>query len=435
MDDVSYDRHILQRMRRVLEHGRPGSQLDLHSNTGFSIGPANQYLEFFPYIDRLWFGESFNYNAMTPDQWLVQCSGIPFGLMGDMLQGGGNPWRGTVYGMTTRLGWETGGVHSDPRNVWKVWDDFGIADARMLGYWAPACPVKTGRDDVKATAYVRKGRALIALASWAPQRVPVTLALDWRALGLDPAKARIHAPYCERFQPAAEFRPGEAIPVQPAKGWMLIVDENPPAPGAGDALADRAPAFSDDFARDPAAAGWSMKVSPRAGTRLEVRDDALALTAAANSVAFVERPLPPHTAAVECALVIESDQGESWGPGLALVWPGGQTLRLYARSREGRFGCDVGNGGDVQQFAGTATRETRLTLRVVLGEKEIRCETSDDGLIWEPIATVPRAEFPGNPARVRVGKTGPAGDDYERPGDVGSCRILHFRAWAGMGAR
>jgi len=42
-------------------------------------------------VNRLWFGEGFKYDAMSPEQWLVECSGIPFGLMGDMLEGGGNP--------------------------------------------------------------------------------------------------------------------------------------------------------------------------------------------------------------------------------------------------------------------------------------------------------------------------------------------------------
>ena len=227
LDDVSYDRHILQRMRRIMERERPGCLIDLHSNTGFSIGPANQYLEFMPYVDRTWFGEGFNYNGMSPDQWLVQVSGIPFGVMGEMLADGGNPWRGVLFGMTTRLPWTTNGVRCDPRNVWKVWDGFGIADAKMRGFWETDCPVKTGHPEIPATVYVKKGKALIAVASWAKELTEVNLTFDWKALGLDPAKARLHAPLCERFQQAAEFAPGDAIPVVPLKGWMLILDENP----------------------------------------------------------------------------------------------------------------------------------------------------------------------------------------------------------------
>ena len=65
---------------------------------------ANLYLEHFPYLNRLWFGEYFDYNS-APDYWLTEISGIPFGLMGEMLQDGGNPWRGMVFGMTGRLPW------------------------------------------------------------------------------------------------------------------------------------------------------------------------------------------------------------------------------------------------------------------------------------------------------------------------------------------
>ena len=61
-------------------------------------------MEHFPYINSLWFGEGYDYNA-PPDYWLVEISGIPFGLYGEMLEGDGNPWRGMVYGMTDRLGW------------------------------------------------------------------------------------------------------------------------------------------------------------------------------------------------------------------------------------------------------------------------------------------------------------------------------------------
>ncbi|MFO1492951.1 MAG: DUF6067 family protein, partial [Kiritimatiellia bacterium] len=221
LDDVSYDRTVLKRMRKVLERARPGCLIDLHSNTAFSIGPANQYAEFFPYVDRLWFGESFQYDRMTPDQWLVECSGIPFGLMGDMLQGGGNRWLGMVYGMTARLPW-TGA--SDPRPVWKVWDDFGITGARMSGYWEPDCPVRTGRDLVKATAYVREGRTLIALASWEPAPVSCTLEIDWKALGLDPVRAVLRAPEVANFQPARQWKPGEPIPLDPLRGWIIVVE-------------------------------------------------------------------------------------------------------------------------------------------------------------------------------------------------------------------
>jgi hypothetical protein len=81
-----------------MEEEKPGCIIDLHSNTGFSKGPAKQYAEYFPFVDKLWFGESFQYNEMSYGNWLVEVSGIPFGLMGDMLHGGGNSWLGMVFG-------------------------------------------------------------------------------------------------------------------------------------------------------------------------------------------------------------------------------------------------------------------------------------------------------------------------------------------------
>ena len=46
-----------------------------------------------------------------------------------------------------------------------------------------------------------------------------------QALGLDPARAHLYAPEVSDYQPAALFSPGDAIPIQPRRGWMLIVDE------------------------------------------------------------------------------------------------------------------------------------------------------------------------------------------------------------------
>jgi hypothetical protein len=220
LDDVAFDRITMQRIRRVLERNRPAPLIDLHSanqynpNDGFASS-ANLYLEHFPYIDRLWFGEYFDYDS-PPDYWLVEMSGIPFGLMGEMLQDGGNPWRGMLFGMTARLPWA-----GDPRPLWKAWDAFGIVDSRMYGWWMDNPPVTTGRSDVLATAYVRDGKALIAVASWAKDTVSVTLKLDWKRLGVPKLGATLVAHPIERFQDSAVFRPGDAIPVAPGKGWLL----------------------------------------------------------------------------------------------------------------------------------------------------------------------------------------------------------------------
>jgi hypothetical protein len=221
MDDVCFDRTVMKRMRRIIEKYRPGAVVDLHSNTGYSKGPMNQYTEFFPYVDRLWFGESFRYDEMSPDTWFVTFSGIPFGQMSEMLQGGGNRWLGTVYGTTRRCYMDFSA--GNPSAIWKEWADFGIEDARMIGYWDEHPAVTTDSPDVKATAFVRDGRTLVALGNFAKEPRSVRLSIDWKRLGLDPSKVKIEARPIQGFQEGHTFAAGEAISMSAKSGWMLWV--------------------------------------------------------------------------------------------------------------------------------------------------------------------------------------------------------------------
>ena len=225
LDDVAFDRITMKRIKRVLtQNGHPGI-IDLHSanqynkSDGFN-NSANLYLEHFPYLNRLWFGEYFDYEKNQPDFFLTEVSGIPFGLMGEMLQDGGNPWRGMIYGMTNRMPWSE---NADPRPIWKLWDEFGIQGSEMIGYWSNNCPVKTNNDKVLATVYKKNGAVLVAIASWAGSDTIIKLDIDWNKLGIDPAKAIITAPEAKNFQPEKKFSLDEEIPVEKGKGWLLVI--------------------------------------------------------------------------------------------------------------------------------------------------------------------------------------------------------------------
>jgi hypothetical protein len=227
LDDVSYDRTILKRIRRVLKQDNPGSRLDLHSNTGFSLGPINQYAEFLPYLDRLWFGESFNYNALTPEAWLVQVSGIPFGPMGEMLQGGGNQWLGTVFGLTRRYGWNNG--DDDPRPVWKIWDQFGgLTNAVLMGWWENYPAVTASDAKVKATVFKKPGKSLLAVGNFNSYQTNVTLNINWAALGLDSNTCTLYAPSSSGFQAQALYLPTDTITIPGKQGFMFIITTNNP---------------------------------------------------------------------------------------------------------------------------------------------------------------------------------------------------------------
>lgn len=227
LDDVAFDRTIMKRIKRVLtKDGHPGL-IDLHSANQFNNrdgfnNSGNLYLELFPYLNRLWFGEYFDYENNSPDFFLTEVSGIPFGLMGEMLQSGGNQWRGLLYGMTSRLLWDDS---RDPRPIWKVWDKFGMQGSKMIGYWVKNNPVQTDNPNVPVTIYKKAGNTLVALASWAPETTNIKLKIDWAKLGINPSKAKIVADEMMDFQIGKVFKIDEAIPVEPKKGWLLEISE------------------------------------------------------------------------------------------------------------------------------------------------------------------------------------------------------------------
>ena len=96
----------------------------------------------------------------------------------------------------------------------------------MIGYWEAECPVKTDNKDILATVYTKKDKALISIASWAKEPVNCRLMIDWKKLGLNTSD--LHAPAIKRFQDEKTFAPDAEIPVEPAKGWLLVVGGDSP---------------------------------------------------------------------------------------------------------------------------------------------------------------------------------------------------------------
>lgn len=225
LDDVAFDRTTMKRIKRVLmQDGHPGL-IDLHSANQYNerdgyINSAMLYMEHFPYLNRLWFGEYFDYNNNSPDFFLTEVSGIPFGLMGEMLEGGGNPWRGMLYGMTNRMPWTS---NSDPWPLWKLWDEFGMAQSEMIGYWVKSSPITTSHPDVPCTIYKRYDKVLIALASWAENDTDIRLSIQWKKLGFKPGSAILTAPAIKDFQAPFTANPEESIHIPKGKGLLLIL--------------------------------------------------------------------------------------------------------------------------------------------------------------------------------------------------------------------
>ncbi len=59
----------------------------------------------------------------------------------------------------------------------------------------------------------------------------VRLAIDWRALGLDPTNATLSAPAIADFQPAMTMAPADEIEIAPGKGFLLVLSPGLPRTG------------------------------------------------------------------------------------------------------------------------------------------------------------------------------------------------------------
>ncbi len=214
MDDVSFDRTVMKRMRRIFQEYRPTALIDLHSNTNYSKGAMNQYTDFFPYVDRIWFGEHFKYAEMSPDEWFVTFSGIPMGLMSEMLQDGGNPYLGMVYGATGRHSYSK----FNPAPIWELQDKFGIHDAKMIGYWSETPCFSCNHPEVKATTFInKKGEMLVVIGNFSDKKQSVELQyLNGKLKG-----SPILIPEIKDFQAQSEWTVGEPLSIEAKKGVIL----------------------------------------------------------------------------------------------------------------------------------------------------------------------------------------------------------------------
>lgn len=226
IDDCALDRTTIRRARKVIDQYRPAGRMDFHTWNHFCpegswANCLNIYMDLLPYFDLAWIGEGRDYDEL-PDNWMVEMCGIPFGIGSQMLDNGGNPWRGMLYGMTNRLFWAKEG----PENLWKFWDKYQIKDKEFIGYWDETNPIKTSSDLVKVTLFKGDKESIIAIAGWAKTDIDVELSIDWKALGMDPSKVLVHAPAIENFQSEKIFDLKHTISIPQGKGYLLLVKEH-----------------------------------------------------------------------------------------------------------------------------------------------------------------------------------------------------------------
>lgn len=214
IDDTSLDAATLRRARKVLDQA--GGLIDMHmwNHEEERAGDAtcmNIYADILPFLDSLWIGEGFDCRKMPADAILTEVSGLFYGNTSQMLEGGGNPYVGMLYAMNNRYGW---GVCNADR-IYRVWDDFGIQDAQMLGYWHSRCPIRTDNPDVLVTVYQKEDALLAAVYNFSEKAQTFRYDIDPGKLPFRPGRKetiRLYAKERRKLRRAANLQGPNTLP-------------------------------------------------------------------------------------------------------------------------------------------------------------------------------------------------------------------------------
>lgn len=184
IDDTALDRTTLERAKKVLS--KNNGLIDMHmwnheDERAGNVSCMNLYTEILPFLDSIWLGEGFIYKKYSPEYMLAEVCGIPYGIPVQMLEGGGDFYLGMLYAMNNRFGWG----YTNATQMYKIWDDFGIMDSKMLGYWHSENPVKTDNANVLSTVYLKNDEALICLYNFSDKSEKFNLKINSDKLNLD----------------------------------------------------------------------------------------------------------------------------------------------------------------------------------------------------------------------------------------------------------
>jgi len=226
IDDSALDRYTLRRARRLIDRHRTAGRIDFHTCNHYGepfgwISCSQLYMDLMPYLDLTWIGEGHNYNR-SPDHWLVEYTTLPYGVPGQMLQGGGNLWRGAVFGMTNRI---VGKSNYNVIPLWKFWDEYDIQSKEMIGFWDERAMVTTDNEQVKATLFYGNDQSILAVAGWGEEDQPCSIQFDWKAMGYDETQVRILRPSIEGFQ-ELELTPDLShLTIPQGKGFLFVIEK------------------------------------------------------------------------------------------------------------------------------------------------------------------------------------------------------------------
>lgn len=187
--------------------------------------------------------------------------------------------------------------------------------------------------------------------------------------------------------------------------------------------------------------GWAARVTT-AHERSSVINEGKAgeIFTPPHTHAFVEHPLPPGVRVVETRIDPGTDLSASWGPGIALVWENGHTIKFnlgssgYDAENKPAFGCFDGSREHFNLGKGEPSLDAAISMRLRIDGNTVFCEALHEGQ-WKTYHQTNIAPALGDPARVRLGKldkTGGASDHGGPPGEPGRLRIENFAAYGAL---
>lgn len=221
IDDTALGRKALERARKVLE--RCDGLIDMHTwnhhnDWSGNVSSINLYTEILPYINSMWIGEDFDMYKSDADFIMIEMSAIPYGLTSQMLGGIRNFYAGLLYAMNFRYKWAD---YTD--EMYKLWDDFGIEESEMLGYWHSKNPVYTDNENVVCTTYLKKDKAMICLYNFSYESEKFNIILNEKEIGFD-ASDVMHIPCISGYQEQGVLMLRDELRLEGRGGKVLYIN-------------------------------------------------------------------------------------------------------------------------------------------------------------------------------------------------------------------
>ncbi len=230
----------------------------------------------------------------------------------------------------------------------------------------------------------------------------------------------------------------------PPKGVHLRLDYK--LPKGANLVPNRKLLFEEKFADMDIDPGWTIKTSDLNERSSFMNEGKMGeIYTLGNTCVYAERKLDPETEIVQARFDTGTDKSQSWGPGIALIWPNKASLKFHVRPSHNRFQLWSNATGEILggaihlQFGAYAEDDNApdlskpISLRVRLTPDKIFCEASQDDRIWENVFTIPNVNE-GKPELVRIGKSSNTGGDEDHTAHLGELVRLRVMGYAAFGA-